>query len=213
MHPPPTFAEEETLHRQGYRFIAGIDEVGRGSLAGPVVAGAVILPLEANLAWLNMVRDSKQLTPLRRDFLFDRIGEAAVATGIGMVSPDLIDTRGIITATRLAMTSAIEQLSRSPDFLLIDAIRLPDLDLPQKSIVGGDSSSFSIAAASIVAKVTRDRLMIEMDSLYPGYGFAQHKGYATRMHLLNLWRLGASPIHRKSFSPVRKVLATMSRSG
>ena len=202
----PTFAEEQELWQQGYRFIAGIDEVGRGPLAGPVAAAAVILPSESDAPWLLQVRDSKKLRPRRREFLSESIREAAVAISIGMVSPEIIDEKGIVAATRLAMRYAVEQLPQAPDFLLIDAITLPDLAIPQDSIIRGDALSLSIAAASIIAKVARDRLMIEFDSLYPGYGFSRNKGYATGEHLSNLKQLGPCPIHRKSFRPVRELL-------
>lgn len=173
--PRPTFLEEERLKGQGYRFVAGIDEAGRGPLAGPVVAAAVILKSEAS--WLRLVDDSKRLTSLRREFLFQRIQEEAVALSTGIVASEVIDEVGIVAATRLAMCAAVEKLSLSPDFLLIDALDLLNLSLPQKSITRGDSLSLSIAAASIIAKVTRDRLMVELDGLHRGYGFArQGKG-------------------------------------
>ncbi|MBE0415584.1 MAG: ribonuclease HII [Dehalococcoidia bacterium] len=201
----PTFIEERSLWEQGYHFIAGIDEVGRGPLAGPVVAAAVILPLNLDVPWLQLVRDSKKLTPKRREFLFPLIGEAAIAIGVGCEPPEVIDAQGIVKVTKMAMCSAVADLSalRPPDFLLIDFIALPELALPQRGIVKGDSLSLSIACASIVAKVTRDRLMVALDEQYPEYGFARHKGYATREHLESLRRLGACPIHRKSFAPVR----------
>jgi ribonuclease HII len=201
----PSFVEEQRLWQQGYCFVAGIDEVGRGPLAGPVAAAAVILPRDSNAAWLLQIRDSKKLRPRKREFLSGCIQEAAVAIGIGMVPPEVIDDRGIVATTRLAMHYAVEQLSQTPDFLLIDAISLPDLDTPQKSIIKGDNLSLSIAAASIIAKVARDQLMMQFDSLYPGYGFIRNKGYATREHVTNLKRLGPCPIHRKSFAPVREV--------
>lgn len=199
----PTFIEEQRLAKQGYRFIAGVDEVGRGPLAGPVVAAAVILPLNLDVHWLSLVRDSKELTPKRRESLFSLIGEAAVAIGVGYVPPEAIDAQGIVRATRMAMRSSVANLTQSPDFLLIDFVALPELALPQKSITKGDSLSLSIACASIIAKVTRDRLMMELDKVHPGYGFARHKGYATREHLLNLRQLGSCTIHRKCFAPVR----------
>jgi len=198
----PSFAEEKRLEEQGYRFIAGIDEVGRGPLAGPLVAAAVILPLKPDIPWLGLVRDSKQLTPERRGFLFPLISEAAIGIGIGIVPPEAIDSHGMSRATRMAMCSAVERLPCPPDFLLIDHVRLTELDLPQKSITKGDSLCLSIACASIVAKVTRDRIMVSLDAEYPGYGFASHKGYATREHLLNLKQLGACPIHRRCFAIV-----------
>jgi len=199
----PTFVEEERLITQGYRLIAGIDEVGRGPLAGPVVAAAVILPLEERPSWLSLVRDSKQLTPSQRESIFDRVLESGVAFGVGVVSQEVIDERGIAPATRLAMRYAIEQLSTRPDYLLIDYMRLPGIRIAQKGVVDGDSICVSIAAASIVAKVTRDHLMVELDSQFPGYGLAQHKGYGTPEHLEALQRLGPCPLHRKTFMPVR----------
>jgi len=198
----PNFAEERRLAEQGYSFIAGIDEVGRGPLAGPVVAAAVILPANLGARWLTLVRDSKQLTAKRRESLSPLIAKAAIGIGIGLLPPDAIDDYGIVKATRLAMCAAVDHLPRSPDFLLIDYLKLPELDVPQKSITKGDSLSLSIACASIVAKVTRDRIMVALDEVYPDYGFAKHKGYATREHLSNLRRWGACPIHRRCFAPV-----------
>lgn len=199
----PSFIEEERLAEQGYRFIAGIDEVGRGPLAGPVVAAAVILPLDLVAPWLPLVRDSKKLTPKRRASLFPLIESAAIAIGVGYTPPEVIDTQGIVRATRMAMRSAVARLPHTPDFLLIDFVALPELTFSQRSITKGDSRSLSIACASIIAKVTRDRIMVELNEEYPGYGFARHKGYATREHLLSLRQLGACPIHRKCFAPVR----------
>ena len=199
----PTFDEEEKLIARGYRIIAGVDEVGRGPLAGPVVAAAVILPWGKQPSWLSRVRDSKQLTPSQRESIFDRITASRVAYGLGVVSHEVIDKRGIAPATRLAMSYAIEQLSTCPDYLLIDFMQLPAIRIPQKSVVNGDSICLSIAAASIVAKVSRDRLMVELDNQFPGYGLAQHKGYGTPEHLEALQRLGPCPIHRKTFMPVR----------
>ena len=200
----PSFAEERKLEDQGYRLIAGIDEAGRGPLAGPLVTAAVILPPKPDISWLRLVRDSKQLAPQRREFLFPLINEATIGTGIGILPPDAIDSHGMTMAVRRAMCSAVENLPCAPDFLLIDHVTLPELQLPQKSITGGDSLSLSIACASIVAKVTRDRIMVELDDVYPGYGFARHKGYATREHLSQLRRLGPCPIHRRCFAAVRE---------
>ena len=205
----PTFIEEEMLRAHGYRLIAGIDEAGRGPLAGPVVAAALILPFEERPSWLSLVRDSKQLTHLRREAIFDCIIESGVAFGVGVVSHEVIDERGIAPATRLAMRYAVEQLSTRPDYLLIDYVRLPEVRIPQKSMVDGDSLCLSIAAASIVAKVSRDRLMVELDSQFPGYGLAQHKGYGTPEHLEALQRLGPCSIHRKTFEPVRRRLFSL----
>lgn len=202
----PSFAEEKMLEAQGYQHIAGIDEVGRGSLAGPVVAAAVILPGDIDTPWLNQVKDSKQLSPARRESLFDHIREVAISIGIGVVPHQIIDARGIVKATRLAMKLAVDQLSSPAEFLLIDYLRLPEVPLPQKGITNGDCLCFSIACASIMAKVSRDQMMREFDGTYPGYGLAQHKGYGTKWHLACLRRLGPSPIHRQSFKPVKDLI-------
>lgn len=191
---------------QGYRYIAGVDEVGRGALAGPVVAAAVILPCRFKAAWLRHVNDSKLLTPDKREYLFDHIQEAAISTGVGIVSHRIIDTRNIVRATRMAMKRAIAQLSPAADTLLIDFLSLPEVPISQKGIVNGDGLCFSIACASIIAKVTRDHLMIEMDAVYPGYKLGKHKGYCTEEHVAHLNRLGPSPIHRRSFHPVKEML-------
>lgn len=202
----PSFAEEKRLEEQGYRLIAGIDEVGRGPLAGPIVAAAVILPLNLETPWLSLVQDSKQLTPKRRESLFPLIDGAAIGIGIGLLSPHAIDSHGMAMAIRRAMCSAVEHLPCPPDFLLIDHLKLPELDVPQKNITKGDRLSLSIACASIIAKVTRDRIMVALDKLYPDYGFARHKGYATREHLSKLRRLGACPIHRRCFASVQECI-------
>jgi ribonuclease HII len=202
----PSFAEEELFEAQGYQYIAGIDEAGRGALAGPVVAAAVILPRRIEAPWLNEVKDSKQLTPARREVLFHHIHEIAISIGIGVTPHYLIDEQGIIKATCLAMKLAIDQLSPPPQSLLIDYMYLPEVRLPQKGIIDGDNLCFSIACASIIAKVTRDQLMVTFDKVYPGYGLAQHKGYGTREHLACLSRLGPCPIHRQSFQPVRDII-------
>lgn len=201
----PSFAEEKSLRTRGYRLVAGIDEVGRGALIGPVVAAAVILPHPVKGRWRSKVRDSKQLSPVARDFLSECIREIAISIGIGVVPNDVIDSRGIARATRLAMKSAVEQLVPQPQYLLIDYVLLPEVSLPQKGITDGDSLCFSIACASIVAKVARDRLMEELDVIYPGYGLARHKGYGTKEHLACLRRKGPCPIHRRSFRPVREI--------
>jgi ribonuclease HII len=202
----PSFAEEEMLAAQGYQHIAGIDEVGRGALAGPVVAAAVILPRHIDAPWFTEVRDSKQLTPAKRELLFHRIHEIAISVGVGLTPHNLIDAHGIIKATRLAMKLAVDQLSPPPQSLLIDYMRLPEVRLPQKGITDGDNLCMSIACASIIAKVARDKLMVEFDRIYPGYGLAQHKGYGTKEHLACLSRLGPCPIHRQSFRPVREIM-------
>lgn len=202
----PTFAEEESLAARGYRHIAGIDEVGCGPLAGPVLAAAVILPYPLNVPWLDRVRDSKQLTPARREQLSACIQKVAISTGVGIAPVEVVDTLGLTMARRLAMKLATDQLSPRPDYILIDYFRLTNVPLPQKAVVNGDSYCFSIACASIVAKVARDRLMVELDKEYPGYGLARHKGYSTKEHLDRLECLGPSPIHRRSFQPVRNLL-------
>jgi len=202
----PSFAEERILESQGYRYIAGIDEVGRGALAGPVVAAAVILPCQIDAPWLSLVRDSKQLRPVKRELLFHHLHQTAVALGIGLADHDVIDSLGIVRATQLAMKLAVDQLSPPPETLLIDYMHLPEVELPQKGVKYGDSRCFSIACASIIAKVTRDRLMVELDGVYPGYELTRHKGYGTREHLARLHRLGPSPIHRRSFRPVKEMI-------
>ena len=202
----PSFIEEKLLEAQGYQHIAGIDEAGRGALVGPVVAAAVILPCHIDAPWLNLVKDSKQLSPATRELLFHHIHEIAISVGIGMATNEVIDAQGIIKATRLAMQLAINQLSPLPQSLLIDYMLLPEVSLPQKGITNGDRLCFSIACASIMAKVTRDQLMIELDKIYPGYGLAQHKGYGTKKHLACLYKLGPSPIHRRSFRPIKDII-------
>lgn len=181
---------------QGCRFICGVDEAGRGPLAGPVAAGAVILPKDCRLLYLN---DSKKLSEKRREELFIQIKENAVAWSVGIASPARIDEINILQATYEAMRSAIEGLGVKPDVLLNDAVTIPGLDLLQVPIIKGDLKSLSIAAASIMAKVTRDHMMAEYDELFPGYGFAKHKGYGTAAHISALKDLGPCPIHRRSF--------------
>lgn len=202
----PSFAEEKKLAAQGYQLIAGVDEVGRGALAGPVVAAAVILPNKLKARRLAGVKDSKQLSPARRESLVQHIRRAATSIGIGTSSCEVIDAQGIIKATRLAMKLAVDQLSPPPQCLLIDYMRLPESPLPQKGIKYGDSLCYSIACASIIAKVTRDRLMVELDGVYSGYRLAKHKGYCTEEHVACLHRLGPSPIHRRSFQPVKDLI-------
>lgn len=173
---------------------------------GPVVAAAVILPDNIKSRWKGKVRDSKQLSPEAREYLFDFIKEAAISMGIGSSTNEVIDSVGIAKATRLAMIAAIEQLKPEPQYLLIDYVHLPETTLPQKGVTDGDSLCFSIASASIIAKVTRDRLVVEMDRDYPGYGFAGHKGYGTKEHLECLRQKGPCPLHRRSFSPVGEMI-------
>lgn len=179
-----------------FDYICGIDEVGRGPLAGPVVAGAVILPKDCNILWIN---DSKKLSAGKREELYKEIREKAVAVGIGVVPPERIDEINILQATYEAMRRAIQELQVTPQILLNDAVTIPQISVPQVPIVKGDAKSMSIAAASIVAKVTRDHMMEEYDSIYPGYKFAQNKGYGSGEHIEALKRLGPSPIHRRSF--------------
>lgn len=189
--------------------IAGLDEAGRGSIAGPVVAGAVILPIldQARLARLEKVNDSKQLSAKVREYLYQVIIDNATAYGIGMCTAAQVDEMGIIPATKLAMIIALSQLEPAAGYLLIDGrIRLKNIPLPQQAIIRGDSKSLSIAAASILAKVTRDRFMVEQAQRYPGYGFARHKGYGTRAHMTALEAAGPSPIHRRTFAPMRRTL-------
>ena len=203
---PPTFAEERRLAADGFRRVAGIDEAGRGPLAGPVVAAAVVLSLDIAAAWLGKVRDSKQLPATARQTLFTHIYRDAVAVGVGWTGPGDIDRIGIVPATRRAMRLAVQSLAPSPEAVLIDYMTVPEIDLPQRGITGGDRLCLSIACASIIAKVTRDRMMASLDKTYPGYGFARHKGYGTRRHVACLQLLGPCPIHRRSFSPVRAVI-------
>ena len=177
-------------------YVAGIDEAGRGPLAGPVVAAAVILPKDIFLPFLN---DSKKVTEKRRDVLFDEIKQNAIAYGIGIASNTLIDEINILQATYEAMREAIHALEKTPDVLLVDAVHIPDINIRQVGIVKGDAKSVNIAAASILAKVARDRLMAEYDKIYPEYGFASNKGYGTATHIAALKEVGPCAIHRKSF--------------
>ena len=183
-----------------YTHICGIDEVGRGPLAGPVVACAVVLPKDVTILYLN---DSKKLSEKKRELLYDEIMEKAVAVGIGAVGPARIDEINILQVTYEAMRMAIEDLTgklgKKPNLLLNDAVTIPEVDIPQVPIIKGDAKSISIAAASIVAKVTRDHLMIKYDQVLPGYDFAKNKGYGTKAHIAGLKELGATPIHRKTF--------------
>lgn len=179
-----------------YSYICGIDEVGRGPLAGPVVAGAVILPKDCDILYLN---DSKQLSEKKREELYDVIMEKAVSTGLGFVSPERIDEINILQATYEAMREAIAKLSPRPDLLLNDAVTIPKVAIRQVPIIKGDAKSISIAAASIIAKVTRDRLMVQYDSVFPEYGFTSNKGYGAAAHIEALRKYGPTPIHRRSF--------------
>jgi ribonuclease HII len=256
----PTLEEEVALLSQGYSFIAGIDEAGRGSLAGPVVAAAVILPLHSPphgkgdrresavaspgcagptprqvavvpdppdpvplgipfqfdpdecLTCFAGVRDSKQLTARERERLFEVIMRNALAVGVGIGSVEMIDERNILQATKYAMRDALSQLTIPPQALLLDAIHLPGIELLQRSIIKGDELCLSIAAASIIAKVTRDRIMVQLHEHFPAYGFAQHKGYGTEDHLAALHKHGATPHHRRSFAPVRELFGLFNHS-
>lgn len=205
--PAPSLAHERRLWRQGYRHVAGLDEAGRGAWAGPVVAAAVILPPDdpALLQELSGVRDSKMLSAARREVLWEIVKEQALAWGVGVVPPSEIDATGIVPATRKAMILALQSLSPSADYLLIDYLSLPGVLPPQHSLPKGDAQVLSIAAASILAKVSRDRMMVELEKDLPGYGFARHKGYGTAQHRSALAQLGPSGVHRMSFAPLREL--------
>ena len=194
-------AYEKELYAQGIDLIAGVDEVGRGPLAGPVVAAAVILPKACKIPGLN---DSKKIPKSKHKEIYEAVLQNAVAIGIGIKDNQVIDQVNIYEATKLAMMEAIGQLDPQPQHLLIDAMKL-DLPIPQTSIIKGDANSLSIAAASIVAKVTRDQMMEEFDREYPGYDFAQNAGYGTVKHLAGLDKLGVTPIHRRSFEPIKSM--------
>ncbi|WP_042350430.1 ribonuclease HII [Bacillus massiliigorillae] len=193
---------ERNVYNKGYQFVAGVDEVGRGPLAGPVVAAAVILPKDYKLLGLD---DSKKINETKRNLFFDQIMQNAIAVGIGIMEHDVIDKINIYEATKKAMEAAIESLEVRADYLLIDAMKLP-VSLPQESIIKGDARSVSISAASIIAKVTRDRLMNEYDVLYPQFGFKNNMGYGTKEHLEALRQCGPTPLHRRSFAPVKEVI-------
>jgi ribonuclease HII len=190
---------ERAARARGFSRVAGLDEAGRGPLAGPVVAAAVILPPGCRIPGL---RDSKKLSAPRREALMEVIKSSAVAIGLGIIDETTIDRINIYRATQAAMIRAVRLLEPQPDFLLIDAVKLSDCPLPQHSIVGGDDLSLSIAAASVVAKVSRDRMMLEYDRMFPDYNFKSHKGYGTREHLQALKRLGPCEIHRRTFRGV-----------
>lgn len=194
-------AYEKELYAQGIDLIAGVDEVGRGPLAGPVVAAAVILPKACKIPGLN---DSKKIPKSKHNEIYEAVLQNAISIGIGVKDNQVIDQVNIYEATKLAMMEAIGQLEPQPQHLLIDAMKL-DLPIPQTSIIKGDANSLSIAAASIVAKVTRDQMMEEFDREYPGYDFAQNAGYGTAKHLAGLDKLGVTPIHRRSFEPIKSM--------
>lgn len=192
----PTWKYEDLLLQKGFKRIAGIDEVGRGPLAGPVVAAAVILDRKKEIPG---IKDSKKLSEKKRAYFYNEIMNSALAIGVGIVDELTIDSINIRNATHLAMKKAIADLPLRPDFLLIDAETLTSLDIPQKPIIKGDSLCFSIAAASIIAKVKRDSLVSAYDSIYPGYGFSKHKGYGTKQHFECIRKYGILPIHRRTF--------------
>ena len=194
---------EKALYENGVELIAGIDEVGRGPLAGPVVAAAVILPKGCKIRYLN---DSKKIPKSKHEAIYNEIIEHAVAVGVGVKDAAVIDQVNIYEATKLAMLEALGQLSQEPEHLLIDAMKL-DTPIPQTSIIKGDANSLSIAAASIVAKVTRDKMMADYDKEFSGYGFAKNAGYGTSEHLEGLNKLGITPIHRKTFEPIKSIVA------
>ncbi len=199
--PRDLLAFEKLAARQGFSAIAGVDEAGRGALAGPVVAAAVILSPDGDFAGID---DSKKLTPEKRNVLFDRIMVEALAVGIGVADHVTVDQINVLQATLKAMAGAIRELSPAPDFLLVDGISVPPTPIPCRTIKKGDAASVSIAAASIVAKVTRDRMMTYFDDEYPGYGFAIHKGYGSRAHLSAIADLGPCAIHRTTFRGVKE---------
>jgi len=192
--------ETNALRKQGFEMIAGVDEAGRGPLAGPVVAAAVIFDGNYKNA---LIRDSKALKPMLREELFIEIKNHCISYAVGVVPASKIDTMGILNATKFAMRQAVLKLDPRPDFVLTDAVALNIMEIPQKAIVKGDAKVFSIAAASIIAKVTRDHMMVKYAKKYPGYSFDQHMGYGTELHLKAIKELGASPIHRKTFAPLK----------
>jgi ribonuclease HII len=208
----PDLAHELRLVDSGLQHIAGLDEAGRGALAGPVVAAAVVLPLDRfDLAsTLDGVRDSKQMRPADRERWADRIWMLVAAAGIGFAAAQEVDALGLLPATRLAMFRAFSCLTPTPEYLLIDHLRLPEIAIDQKAITRGDQFVLSIAAASVLAKVARDHWMRSLGSRYPDYGFAKHKGYGTAMHRHAIQRLGPCPEHRRSYQPVQQALAAQS---
>ena len=209
----PDWSLERQLYRQGVSPVAGVDEAGRGPLAGPVVAAAVILPpdLTGNEPWLSVLDDSKQLSPKQRELALPIIEQYALALAVAQESPAEIDRIGIGRAVLQSMLRAVASLTVAPQHLLFDYIPLKECPYPFDALVKGDRRSYSIAAASIVAKVTRDRIMAQAETCYPGYAFAQHKGYATAQHRAKLQELGPCPLHRRSFAPVRQ--AALLRAG
>ncbi len=197
---------EKELYKKGITLIGGVDEVGRGPLVGPVVAACVILPVNYKLSGLD---DSKKLSEKKREKFYDIIMKDAIAVGIGVVDAKKIDEINILEASRLAMKLAIENLNVKPEFVLSDAMKLDNIDIPYEAIIHGDSLSLSIAAGSVIAKVTRDRMMYELDEKYPEYGFAQHKGYPTKKHLENLQKYGILSNYRFTYKPVSDLINKM----
>ncbi len=204
------FNEEQNIFSQGYKLVGGIDEAGRGPLAGPVVAACIVMCRDAlpcvSMEALDIINDSKKLSAKKREEAFEFIANS-FQYGVGICDHETIDRINILEASFLAMKKAISALKERPEFILLDGkFLIPNLSIKQKAIVGGDALVFSIAAASIIAKVTRDRMMREMHKIYPNYGFDLHKGYGTKLHMKRLKEFGPSPIHRKSFRPVRKLI-------
>ncbi len=204
----PHLQYELALWRAGLSFVAGVDEVGRGALAGPLVAAAVVLPPFCEAPWLADLRDSKLLAPVQREALAACIRRDALAVGVGAVPAAVIDREGLTAANHAAMAAAVACLGCRLDFLLIDAVPLRGLEVDQAALIDGDARCASVACAAVVAKVMRDRLMARLDAVIPGYGFGRHKGYGTAEHLAALERLGPSPLHRRSFAPLRGPGAT-----
>lgn len=211
----PDLSLENAVWAEGHKLVAGIDEAGRGAWAGPVAAAAVILPAGCPdlQQRLDGVRDSKTLSAAQRDVLFEVIQREAVAVGVAMVGPEAVMESGIGAATRRAMGDAVATLPCRPDYLLVDYLRLPGVNLPQGNITRGDQRSLSIAAASIIAKVSRHRLMKQLAADYPDYGFERHKGYGTRVHWDALRRHGATAVHRRTWAPIQKLLAATQTLG
>lgn len=199
-------ANEKELYKEGITLIGGVDEVGRGPLVGPVVAACVILPVNYELAGLN---DSKKLSERKRDQYYDIIMRDAISVGVGIVDAKIIDEINILEASRLAMKLAIDDMDIKPEFVLSDAMKLTNIDIPYKDIIHGDALSLSIAAGSVIAKVTRDRMMYELDKKHPEYGFAKHKGYPTKAHLENIEKYGVLENYRFSYKPVSEVMDKM----
>ncbi len=210
----PHLQKEIALLKQGYRFIAGLDEAGRGAWAGPVVAAAVILPVDRPDLPLTLtgLNDSKKLTPASREAFFELLQETALAISVGMATPALVDEINVVQATRYAMQQALAALEIAPAHLLLDHLQLPAIKIPQDAFPEADAISLTVAAASVVAKVTRDRVMIELSQTYPGYGFEQHKGYGTPQHHAALLALKPCAVHRQSYQPIQACLNAQSPS-